>query len=86
MNAQTAISLAALAGRVRVRWVARQPLAEVAHWGIGFAHDLSRELADAVSACHAQMGRPPRVAVLPAAGDVLPAADLASHHGGGAGA
>jgi nickel-dependent lactate racemase len=62
LNAQTAISLAAIAARVRVTWVSSRPLPELERWGFEVVHDCAKALAKAKT----------RALVLPAAGDVLP--------------
>jgi len=64
LNAQTAISLAAIAARVRVTWVSSRPLPELERWGF--------EVVTGPAAALAGLLGP--ALVLPAAGDVLPAA------------
>lgn len=63
LNAQTAISLAAIAARVRVTWVSSRPLPELVRWGFEVVQNPAEALA----------GFPGRALVLPTAGDVLPA-------------
>ena len=47
LNAQTAISLAAIAERTRVTWVAPRPLPELAAWGFEVVADPSAALGRA---------------------------------------
>ncbi len=70
LNAQTAISLAAIAARVRVTWIAAQPLPELARWGVDVVPPAA---ATAVSAKALARARPGPCAWLPAAAAVLPA-------------
>ena len=68
LNAQTAISLAAIAERVRVTWVSPEPLPALARWGVRRANDATLESARASSAA----GDGARIARIPAPTDVLP--------------
>jgi nickel-dependent lactate racemase len=70
LNAQTAISLAAIARRVRVTWIAREPLPLLDRWDVRVTHDADAEFARALAAARAGA----RVVRLPAPTDVLPAA------------
>ena len=70
LNAQTAISLAELAARHPVTWIAQQPLPELERFGITVALDPAATLAPLA---------PSRASViLPLAGELLPAADEAA--------
>jgi nickel-dependent lactate racemase len=72
LNAQTALSLAAIAARVRVLWIAgrREPLLEP--WGIRFA-GRTAPLAGELDTLLAAAERTLRAAVIDAASEVLPA-------------
>ena len=70
LNAQTAISLAAIARRVRVTWVSPEPLPALVRWGVRLANDAVREAVRASSAA----GAGARIARIPAPTDVLPVA------------
>jgi len=73
LNAQTAISLAAIAARLRVTWIANRPLPALERWGVRVVtpRDTAAALRDEALAL-----RGARVAYLPVATDVLPAAPL----------
>jgi nickel-dependent lactate racemase len=70
LNAQTAISLAAIAARIDVTWIAERPLPLLARWGVRVV-----PAADAATTLHEEARRlaGARVAWLPAAADVWPA-------------
>ena len=68
LNAQTAISLTAIARRLRVTWATPRDLPALERWGVRIA-------ADPVAACAracAAAGAGARIALVPAACDVLP--------------
>jgi nickel-dependent lactate racemase len=76
LNAQTAVSLAALARRFRVRWIGSPPVPDLVRFGFEFTPEPARAdgvLADALTRAAAGAGAVPRVVVLPRASEVLPA-------------
>ena len=73
LNAQTAISLAAIAERVRVTWVSPEPLPALARWGIRRGQDAAFEAERARAAA----GSGARIARIPLPTDVLPAGSAA---------
>ena len=79
LNAQTAISLVAIAARLRVTWIARRPLPALERWGVRVVTPRDAEPALRTEALALRVAR---VAYLPAATDVLPVASLEANAAG----
>lgn len=72
LNAQTAISLATIARRVAVRWIAQEALPALAGFGVVFEQNLEAAVSDALARHRARASAAPRIAFLPEAGEVVP--------------